>query len=1182
MRIERLDLIAFGPFTNASLSFSEKPYALQLVYGPNEAGKSSSLRAIVELFFGFQNRSADDFLHSYAKLRIGAKLAFPDKTTLSVVRRKAAKNTLRDESDDAVVDESIIQSHLGNVDRELFRHMFGIDHQSLRAGGREMVEGNGKVGETLFSAAAGISKLRSAQKSLLAQADELFKSNAKSSKLRKLIEEYQALKKQQSDALVSADIWKARGDTLTRLLEKQASLKAAHSELAQRKDWLQQVINSANPIAQLKQARIAIKSMKELPKLPTDFGSQCDVLLVGLRDAQARIKQVDESLRQLDKDLESIADVSLWISYQAEIEELLEDYGKHKAAVHDRPKRDGKRSEIFLRMQSNLRNLGLPTENSDIDSLRLPTDKLVRIRELGNQRQGIYEKLHSLQREHSTIAKDIDKAQADRFTFAAYVGWEALESKLKQHRSDVDLEDDLEQLDSDLQLLEAEIRAGLQRLQLSHLAPSKLTTLSVISDARLHEFDEQFRAFDQRKAKLADQILESESEKTRLEHELALLETERTIPSETELSRLRTERDLGWQLISQLLSNETVSETSLQSFLDKAPSSKNLPAAFESYLTATDTLADELRWHADKVTAKSRILAEVIRNQKKLEKLLVEEAKITQDHQSLIAQWNEVWAPIEIKPHSPSQMRDWLDDFEAVRKQQNDLAGKLLKREKLMSKLQLLTNEFRELLGKVVGESFEGNESLKALLQLADDVVSKCKDKQSRQSQIEETLAQDRTRFIDCEIDLAQAKEEWEQWQADWASEMQRIRLEKDAHPAQANCVLQELQELFQLHEDYLELTRRIDGIDRDATHFTQRLEEISGQLGVVFANQSVEQTIRQLRAGHEQAVAAEEKRKTLIEQRETLLSGRQAIIDQRRTTSAQLDELCKLAHCDDPHLLPAIVVEAEGRLLKEKEVGELEKQLITLARNQPLDEFILACDLELPRLHELPLECSAIEVELESKQKEYEQTLQEVKSARDELNQIDGSAKAAEIAERIQCVASEIEDACRETITLRLASTMLANSMEMYRERNQGPVLGLASTYFSRMTLEKYRAIHAEFDEQGNPSLVGIRRDGTSVAVNGMSDGTCDQLFLSLRLASLQVWLDKHPPIPFIVDDILVHFDEDRAEATLKVLHDFSKRTQVLFFTHHEHTIRLAQKTLNNSEFQVVRLADSSLSATS
>ncbi len=139
----------------------------------------------------------------------------------------------------------------------------------------------------------------------------------------------------------------------------------------------------------------------------------------------------------------------------------------------------------------------------------------------------------------------------------------------------------------------------------------------------------------------------------------------------------------------------------------------------------------------------------------------------------------------------------------------------------------------------------------------------------------------------------------------------------------------QELQELFQLHEDYLDLTRRIDGIDRDATLFTQRLETISGQLGVVFANQSVEQTIRQLRAGHEQAVAAEEKRKTLVEQRETLLAGRQTIIDQRRTTSAQLDELCKLALCDDPHLLPAIVVEAEGRRLKEKEVSELENSLL-------------------------------------------------------------------------------------------------------------------------------------------------------------------------------------------------------------------------------------------------------------
>ncbi len=133
-------------------------------------------------------------------------------------------------------------------------------------------------------------------------------------------------------------------------------------------------------------------------------------------------------------------------------------------------------------MQSILRNLGLPTENSDIESLRLPQTNLFESESLVISVRGSMKNFF-LQREHSTIAKDIDKAQADRFTFAAYVGWESLESKLKQHRSDVDLEDDLEQLDSDLQLQEAEIRAGLQRLQLSHLAPSKLTTLSVISDA---------------------------------------------------------------------------------------------------------------------------------------------------------------------------------------------------------------------------------------------------------------------------------------------------------------------------------------------------------------------------------------------------------------------------------------------------------------------------------------------------------------------------------------------------------------------------------------------------------------------------------------------------------------------------------------------------------------------------
>ena len=77
------------------------------------------------------------------------------------------------------------------------------------------------------------------------------------------------------------------------------------------------------------------------------------------------------------------------------------------------------------------------------------------------------------------------------------------------------------------------------------------------------------------------------------------------------------------------------------------------------------------------------------------------------------------------------------------------------------------------------------------------------------------------------------------------------------------------------------------------------------------------------------------------------------------------------------------------------------------------------------------------------------------------------------------------------------------------------------------------------------------------------MSTGTRDQLFLALRLASLERQLPMGEPLPFVVDDILVNFDDDRARASLEQLTELARRTQVLFFTHHSRLVELAQQTV-------------------
>jgi uncharacterized protein YhaN len=100
---------------------------------------------------------------------------------------------------------------------------------------------------------------------------------------------------------------------------------------------------------------------------------------------------------------------------------------------------------------------------------------------------------------------------------------------------------------------------------------------------------------------------------------------------------------------------------------------------------------------------------------------------------------------------------------------------------------------------------------------------------------------------------------------------------------------------------------------------------------------------------------------------------------------------------------------------------------------------------------------------------------------------------------------------------------------------------------------------------EADQPRLVGLSADGASlVTIDGMSDGTADQLFLALRLAALEQWLDAGIALPFLADDLFINFDDRRAHAGFTVLGEIARRTQVLFFTHHDHLRAIAERALH------------------
>ena len=156
--------------------------------------------------------------------------------------------------------------------------------------------------------------------------------------------------------------------------------------------------------------------------------------------------------------------------------------------------------------------------------------------------------------------------------------------------------------------------------------------------------------------------------------------------------------------------------------------------------------------------------------------------------------------------------------------------------------------------------------------------------------------------------------------------------------------------------------------------------------------------------------------------------------------------------------------------------------------------------------------------------------------------------------------------------VEVRLAREVVAAAIARVRAAQQDPLVRRAGELFAAMTGGRFSGVETDVDDKGAPVVVGRRTGGATVPVSALSDGSRDQLFLAFRLASLEVYCRATEPLPFVADDILVHFDDPRSAATLELLADFARTTQVLLFTHHD-SVRDAAVGLGVGRSTVVSL---------
>jgi len=627
------------------------------------------------------------------------------------------------------------------------------------------------------------------------------------------------------------------------------------------------------------------------------------------------------------------------------------------------------------------------------------------------------------------------------------------------------------------------------------------------------------------------------------------------VPTEEELIELRTEREQAWQLLRrQWIDGEDVNTEASTMDAERA-----LPDAFEYRVIGADELADRLRREAERVHSQASLLAELENETQRAGEIEQQLDECTAEKKKIDTDWEALWVPSEIQPRTPREMRAWLDNLEKLRDRVAQL-GTLRQQVSDLehgrdTQIQLLKKQLQSL-----GKNSPDTTSLETVLLESEEVVDDLEEISRQRDTLDKEITTLERDQASARAESQEASNDLDEWKSQWKEALEDVGLEGDALPSEAADVIDKLRELFAKQSDADKLQIRIQAIDEDAESFSGQVGSVVMNVAPELAKLPTEEAVMRLNTLLSESRTGLSRRQQIEEQ---LQQARQDIQDSEATIQTmieRLDVLCVEAKRDSHAELDDAERRSAEYLRLKAEIDTVEKEILDTGEGATVVE--LEEEAEGVDSDALPAQVEALTQKIEEDLEPRQTTLAESKGRETkELELMDGNDEAAVLADQSQSILASIRSNAERFVRLKLAARILRNEIERYRRDNQGPLVMRASECFNVLTRGSFEGLRTDFNEKDEPVLAGIRPNGEHVHVEGMSNGTRDQLYLALRLASLEKYMESSEPMPFIVDDILVDFDDDRSEAALNALEELAKKTQVILFTHHSRVVEQAKR---------------------
>jgi uncharacterized protein YhaN len=301
----------------------------------------------------------------------------------------------------------------------------------------------------------------------------------------------------------------------------------------------------------------------------------------------------------------------------------------------------------------------------------------------------------------------------------------------------------------------------------------------------------------------------------------------------------------------------------------------------------------------------------------------------------------------------------------------------------------------------------------------------------------------------------------------------------------------------------------------------------------------------------------------------------------QVRFDAAQMEikPLLHLAPDEETEALRAILRRSTEAARLRRDLKAVEDEIVGHGEGRALAELVQEVSGADPDV--LATEAQDFAGQLDTLNARIEAQSAELRAADMEFSSLGDSPEAAIAAFEMAEARSEMAEQAELYIRKRAELKLLRAAIDRYRREKQAPMLARASTLFSTLTLGAFSRLIVDFDGD-TPRLAGVRAGGAVVTpVEGMSEGTVDQLYLALRIAAVEDAVDQGARLPFLADDLFVNFDDDRAAAGFRVLSELARKTQVLFFTHHAHLGDVARRALGRDAVSTCELEREAAPAT-